>query len=206
VGFSLGVTGAAMQGLMRNPFADWKRCIGSAALTFYFGLAGVFSFALPMGGIAGSLWGNVPAVCACRTRRRHPSSCHGRVAIDSPVGAFTVLAQLHSVSVRGHGNRLLADGFVFRSQPALCLARRALDGGRLGVDWYLWPCDGRPHARRPTLGGPGDAQPRSKNVWSRKADESDRPRHRDRTPGSNAVPAMSCNLQQPGWSDPHACR
>src|SRR5262249_25061175 len=60
VGFSLGMTGAAMQGLMRNPLAEPGiiGVSGSAALgaviTFYFGLAGAFSFALPLGGIAGA--------------------------------------------------------------------------------------------------------------------------------------------------------
>jgi iron complex transport system permease protein len=60
VGFSLGMTGAAMQGLLRNPLAD-PGIIGvsgsaalGAVLTFYFGLAGAFSFALPLGGIAGA--------------------------------------------------------------------------------------------------------------------------------------------------------
>jgi iron complex transport system permease protein len=60
VGFSLGMTGAAMQGLMRNPLAE-PGIIGvsgsaalGAVLTFYFGMAGTFSFALPLGGIAGA--------------------------------------------------------------------------------------------------------------------------------------------------------
>jgi iron complex transport system permease protein len=60
VGFSLGVTGAAMQGLTRNPLADPGiiGVSGAAALgavtTFYFGLAGALSVALPLGGIAGA--------------------------------------------------------------------------------------------------------------------------------------------------------
>ena len=60
VGFSLGISGAAMQGLMRNPLAE-PGIIGvsgaaafGAVTVFYFGLAGAFSIALPIGGIAGA--------------------------------------------------------------------------------------------------------------------------------------------------------
>ena len=61
VGFSLGLTGAAMQGLMRNPLAEPGiiGVSGAAALgavtTFYFGLAGAFALALPLGGVAGAV-------------------------------------------------------------------------------------------------------------------------------------------------------
>jgi iron complex transport system permease protein len=61
VGFSLGITGAAMQGLMRNPLAEPGiiGVSGAAALgavtTFYFGLAGALSLALPLGGVAGAI-------------------------------------------------------------------------------------------------------------------------------------------------------
>jgi iron complex transport system permease protein len=60
VGLSLGISGAAMQGLMRNPLAE-PGIIGvsgaaafGAVTVFYFGLAGALSFALPLGGIAGA--------------------------------------------------------------------------------------------------------------------------------------------------------
>jgi iron complex transport system permease protein len=60
VGFSLGISGAAMQGLMRNPLAE-PGIIGvsgaaafGAVTVFYFGLAGALSLALPLGGIAGA--------------------------------------------------------------------------------------------------------------------------------------------------------
>lgn len=61
VGGSLGLCGAALQGLLRNPLAE-PGLIGissSAALgavcMLYFGYAQVFPLALPMGGIAGAL-------------------------------------------------------------------------------------------------------------------------------------------------------
>ena len=56
-----GSTGAAMQGLLRNPLADpgVVGVSGGAALgavvVFYSGLAGAFSLALPLGGIAGAV-------------------------------------------------------------------------------------------------------------------------------------------------------
>lgn len=60
VGFSLGLTGAAMQGYLRNPLADpGVLGISSAAalgavIVFYGGLAGTMTLALPLGGIAGA--------------------------------------------------------------------------------------------------------------------------------------------------------
>src|SRR5882757_7925730 len=61
VGFSLGLTGAALQGLLRNPLAE-PAIVGisaaaalGAVLAFYSGLAGSFALALPLGGIAGAV-------------------------------------------------------------------------------------------------------------------------------------------------------
>ncbi|PPR79666.1 MAG: Hemin transport system permease protein HmuU [Alphaproteobacteria bacterium MarineAlpha2_Bin1] len=60
-GFSLGICGAAMQGLFRNPLAD-PSIIGvtssaglGSVIIFYFGLANIFFFALPLGGIIGAI-------------------------------------------------------------------------------------------------------------------------------------------------------
>ena len=59
VGFGLGLTGAVMQGYMRNPLAD-PGVLGvstgaamGAVITFYFGFANLFALALPIGGILG---------------------------------------------------------------------------------------------------------------------------------------------------------
>jgi iron complex transport system permease protein len=61
VGFSLGITGAAMQGLLRNPLAE-PGVVGvsgaaafGAVVAFYSGLAGILSLALPLSGIAGAI-------------------------------------------------------------------------------------------------------------------------------------------------------
>ena len=60
VGFSLGLTGAVMQGYLRNPLAD-PGILGlssaaalGAVVVFYGGLAGTVGLALPLGGIAGA--------------------------------------------------------------------------------------------------------------------------------------------------------
>jgi iron complex transport system permease protein len=61
IGFSLGLAGAALQGLLRNPLADpgVVGVSGGAALgavvVFYSGLAGAFALALPLGGVAGAI-------------------------------------------------------------------------------------------------------------------------------------------------------
>lgn len=61
IGFTLGLAGAAMQGLFRNPLADpgIVGVSGGAALgavvVFYSGLASLFILALPIGGILGAV-------------------------------------------------------------------------------------------------------------------------------------------------------
>ena len=61
IGATLGATGAALQGLLRNPLAD-SSVFGApqaaalgAVLVLYFGLAGALSFALPLAAILGAL-------------------------------------------------------------------------------------------------------------------------------------------------------
>lgn len=60
-GASLGLCGAVMQSLLRNPLAS-PGLVGSASgaalgavITLYFGLASLFTYALPLGGIIGAL-------------------------------------------------------------------------------------------------------------------------------------------------------
>jgi len=60
VGVTLGLSGAALQGLLRNPLAGpdlvgVTNCAAlGAVLTLYFGLAGLAWFALPLGGMLGA--------------------------------------------------------------------------------------------------------------------------------------------------------
>src|SRR5215211_6035035 len=61
IGWIFGLSGAALQGLLRNPLADpavfgapQAAALG-AVLVLYFGLAGALSWALPLAAIAGAL-------------------------------------------------------------------------------------------------------------------------------------------------------
>lgn len=61
IGFTLGLVGAALQGLLRNPLADAavfgapQAAAFGAVVTLYFGFAGALSFALPAAAILGAL-------------------------------------------------------------------------------------------------------------------------------------------------------
>jgi len=98
VGFTLGLSGAAMQGLLRNPLAD-PGVIGisgsaafGAVVVFYWGLAGTFSLALPLGGIAGAM---LAAMVLFRISGRGATTTTlilAGVAINSFAGALTALA------------------------------------------------------------------------------------------------------------------
>jgi len=73
VGGSLGLAGAAMQGLLRNPLVE-PGLLGvsagaglGAVAAFYSGLAGSFAFAMPLGGMAGA-FAAVLLVCALAGR------------------------------------------------------------------------------------------------------------------------------------------
>src|SRR5690606_2741583 len=61
VGWIFGLTGAGLQGLLRNPLADTavfgapQAAAFGAVLVLYSGLVGALSFALPVAAIAGAL-------------------------------------------------------------------------------------------------------------------------------------------------------
>jgi iron complex transport system permease protein len=98
VGFSLGLSGAAMQGLMRNPLADpgIVGVSGSAALgavtTFYFGLAAASQLALPLGGIAGAFAATLALVAMAAAGAGTMTLMLAGVAINSFAAALTSLA------------------------------------------------------------------------------------------------------------------
>ncbi|MGV7032745.1 FecCD family ABC transporter permease [Methylobacterium symbioticum] len=98
VGFSLGLTGAAMQGYLRNPLADPGILgISSAAalgavIVFYGGLAASLSLALPLGGIAGA---GVAALLLNALAARGSSTLGlilAGIGLSSLAGALTALA------------------------------------------------------------------------------------------------------------------
>lgn len=98
VGFSLGLGGAAMQGLLRNPLAE-PGVIGvsaaaalGAVLVFYTGLAGGFALALPLGGIAGAVLATLLLLALARRGAGTMTVILAGVAISSAAGALTALA------------------------------------------------------------------------------------------------------------------
>lgn len=98
VGFSLGVTGAALQGLMRNPIADpgIVGVSGSAALgavvAFYFGFSATFALALPLGGLIGAGIATIFLLMVARSGADTATLILAGVAINALAGALTALA------------------------------------------------------------------------------------------------------------------
>jgi iron complex transport system permease protein len=98
VGASLGLAGAALQGLMRNPLAE-PGIIGvsgaaalGAVVVFYFGLAGFLSLALPLGGIAGAIAATLLLYALAGRGASTMTLILAGVAINSFAGALTALA------------------------------------------------------------------------------------------------------------------
>ena len=98
VGFSLGLAGAAMQGLLRNPLAE-PGVIGvsgaaalGAVVAFYTGLVSVVSLALPLGGIAGAAAAATLLYVIAGRGAGTMTLILAGVAINSFAGALTSLA------------------------------------------------------------------------------------------------------------------
>lgn len=98
VGFSLGVTGAALQGLMRNPIAD-PGIIGvsgaaalGAVVAFYFGFSATFALALPLGGLVGAGAATLFLLMVARSGADTATLILAGVAINALAGALTALA------------------------------------------------------------------------------------------------------------------
>lgn len=98
VGATLGLTGAALQGFLRNPLAE-PGIIGvsasaslGAVIAFYFGLAGLFALALPLGGMLGAGLG-VMVIQLLAGRSNSPLTfILAGVAVTSFAAALTSLA------------------------------------------------------------------------------------------------------------------
>ncbi|BAT58970.1 hemin transport system permease protein HmuU [Variibacter gotjawalensis] len=98
VGFSLGITGAALQGLLRNPLAE-PGIVGvsgaaafGAVLMFYFGFAGALSLALPLGGIAGAAASTLILYALAGRDAGTMTLILAGVAVNALAGALTSLA------------------------------------------------------------------------------------------------------------------
>lgn len=98
VGFSLGLSGAAMQGLLRNPLAEpgitgvTSAAALGAVIVFYFGLAGISSLLLPLGGMAGAFAATFMLYGIAGRNANITTVILVGVAISSFTGALTTLA------------------------------------------------------------------------------------------------------------------
>ena len=98
VGFSLGISGAAMQGLLRNPLAD-PGVVGvsagaalGAVIAFYTGISHAFALALPLGGIAGAAVATGLVFWIGGKGASTTALILAGVALSSLAGALTALA------------------------------------------------------------------------------------------------------------------
>lgn len=155
-GFSLGITGAAMQGLLRNPLAEpgVLGVSGAAALgavvVFYSGLAGAFAFALPLGGMAGAALASIALYIMAGRGAGTMTLVLAGVAINSLAGALTSLAlnlssnpfaameivfwMMGSLADRSMDDVLLVLAPMLAGWLLLLAAGPALDGLSLGED------------------------------------------------------------------------
>jgi len=98
IGATLGLAGAALQGLFRNPLAE-PGIIGvsngaalGAVLVFYFGYANLAWFALPFGGLAGALVSVLIIIMLIGNSRSNVTLILAGVAINAIGGALIALA------------------------------------------------------------------------------------------------------------------
>jgi len=98
VGGGLGLSGAVLQGGLRNPLAD-PGLLGvtgtaglGAALVFYWGLAQSFAPALPLGGLAGAAIGAICLLVFAGRAPSGPSMILAGVALSALAAALLTLA------------------------------------------------------------------------------------------------------------------
>ena len=98
IGFSLGASGAVLQGFLRNPLAE-PGIVGvsasasfGAVAVFYSGLAGASVLALPAGALAGALLSVLVLLAIASRRSSTLTLILAGVALTSLAGALTSLA------------------------------------------------------------------------------------------------------------------
>ncbi|MFZ1991306.1 MAG: iron ABC transporter permease [Alphaproteobacteria bacterium] len=156
VGFTLGVTGAALQGFLRNPLAE-PGLVGAssgaalgAVAVFYFSLFGSGVIALPFGGAIGALAalailyglsGSAPSVTTLILAGVAINAAAGALTslllnlAPNPFALYEVLFWLMgSVSDRGLEHVALAAPFMIIGLTAIFMAARGLDALTLGED------------------------------------------------------------------------
>jgi iron complex transport system permease protein len=140
VGASLGLAGAAMQGLLRNPLAEpgVVGVSGSAALgatlAFYTGFATIAPLALPLGGIAGALVAVLVLFSMAGKRADTTTLLLAGIAINAIAGALTALVLNLSP------NPFAAMEIIFWQMGSLAdrsLLHLQLAGPLMAVGWIL---------------------------------------------------------------------
>lgn len=138
IGGSLGLSGAALQGLMRNPLAapsvfGAPQAAGlGAVIALYFRFVDVYSWALPLAAIAGAFLSVALVVLVAGPRAATTVLVLAGLAVGSLAGAATSLAISLAQSLRGHRDRVLAARVLGGPHDAACRARGALPAGRHG--------------------------------------------------------------------------
>ena len=156
VGAALGLSGAALQGLLRNPLAEpgligVSSCAGlGAVVAFHFGLASLWSFALPAMAMAGALVATALLLAiAARTGGSLTLILSG-IALSSLSVALTSLALnlapnpyaatemilwlMGSLKDRTPDDALVAFPFILAGCGLLLATRAGLDALSLGED------------------------------------------------------------------------
>jgi iron complex transport system permease protein len=152
VGGALGLSGAALQGLLRNPLAD-PGLLGvsngaalGAVISIYFGLAHVFPLATPLLGLVGAM--GAGALTFAFGRGGTLTLILAGAAVSSLMSAFLAMAlnfapspyaayemsvwMLGSLADRSWDHVLLAGPFILIGMAVLATMGRALDALALG--------------------------------------------------------------------------
>lgn len=152
VGASLGLSGAVLQGLVRNPLAE-PGLLGvtsgaalGAVISIYFGLANVFSLSTPLLGLIGAM--GAGAVTFAFGRGGTLTLILAGAAVSGLMGAFLALAlnfapspyaayemnlwMLGSLTDRSWDHVLLAGPFILAGLAILATMGRAIDALVLG--------------------------------------------------------------------------
>lgn len=156
IGATLGLTGAVLQGFLRNPLAD-PNILGisssaalGAVLVIYTGLSATFTLALPLAAIAGALIAVVVIYAISGSHAGALTLILAGLAISTFAGAMTTLVlnlspnpyaaleivywMLGSLTDRSWTHVFLAAPFIALGSLLLALSARALDALTLGAD------------------------------------------------------------------------
>ena len=156
IGGTLGLTGAVLQGFLRNPRAD-PNILGisssaalGAVLVIYTGLSATFALALPLAAMAGALLAVMVIYTLSGSHAGTLTLILAGLAISTFAGAMTTLVlnlspnpyaaleivywMLGSLTDRSWTHVLLAAPFIVVGSLLLALSARALDALTLGAD------------------------------------------------------------------------